>query len=213
MGGDLSIGPVGNQVVTSSWPSLLSGLMPPSQPDPAPVTIREEHVGDIDETSAVVAAAFSLAEHSAPPTRPGGPPGEVDLLAALRSDAGWIPALSLVAVAGDEVVGHVVCTRAHVGGAPALGLGPLSVRPDHQRGGVGSALVGEALTRAESLGESVVALLGEPAYYRRFGFVPAQELGIDSPDPAWGDYFQARALGGGGHPVGRFVYAEPFSRV
>lgn len=73
--------------------------------------------------------------------------------------------------------------------------------------------MGEALTRAESLGESVVALLGEPAYYRRFGFVPAQELGIDSPDPAWGDYFQARALGGGSHPVGRFVYAEPFSRV
>lgn len=187
--------------------------MTASKPVPAPISIRRELSDDIEQISSVVAAAFSLAAHSAPPTRPGGPPGEVDLLLWLRADAGWLADLSLVASADDEVVGHVVCTRAYVDEAPALGLGPLSVRPDHQRAGVGDALVREVLSRAEQAGETLVALLGEPAYYRRFGFGPARELGVESPDPAWGDYFQARALGERHHPVGRFAYAEPFSRL
>lgn len=189
-----------------------------SSPSASPsIDIRTELAGDVDEIASVVGAAFSLAEHSAPPTRIGGPPGEVDLLAWLRDDDGWLPDLSLVATSGDEVVGqvvgHVVATRAYVDGEPALGLGPLSVRPDHQREGVGGALVRELLSRAEQGGETLVALLGDPAYYGRFGFVAASECGIASPDPAWGDYFQARALGTGTHPVGRFVYAEPFSRL
>ena len=187
--------------------------MPPSHPGPAPVAIRQEHASDIDEIGSVVAAAFSLAEHSAPPTRIGGPPGEVDLLAALRHDASWLPDLSLVATADGQVIGHVVCTRAHVDGVPALGLGPLSVRPDRQREGIGGALVRDLLVRAEKADESLVALLGDPAYYQRSGFVPARELGVESPDPAWGDYFQARFLGTGDHPAGRFVYAEPFNRL
>lgn len=179
---------------------------------PVPFDIRQELAGDVDEISSVVASAFSLAAHSAPPTRPGGPPGEVDLLGWLRDDAGWLPGLSLVATSGDEVIGHVVATRAYVEAAPALGMGPLSVRPDLQRAGVGGALVREVLARAETAGETLVALVGDPAYYRRFGFVPARELGVEAPDPAWGDYFQARALADG-HPVGRFVFAEPFSRL
>ena len=44
-----------------------------------------------------------------------------------------------------DLVGHVICTRAHIGSEPALGLGPLSVRPDRQRQGVGAALVHAAL--------------------------------------------------------------------
>lgn len=74
-------------------------------------------------------------------------------------------------------------------------------------------LVQDLLTRAERAGETLVARLGDPAYYRKFGFVPAQERGVESPDPAWGDYFQALRLGTGDHPVGRFAYAEPFSRL
>lgn len=187
--------------------------MTPPPPASPSFDIRTELAGDIDEIASVVGAAFSLAEHSAPPTRIGGPPGEVDLLAWLRDDDGWLPDLSLVATSGDQIVGHVVATRAYVDGAPALGLGPLSVRPDHQRAGVGGRLVRELLDRAERAGDTLVALLGDPAYYGRFGFVPAQERGVESPDPAWGDYFQARALGTGEHPAGRFVYAAPFSRL
>ncbi|WP_182375971.1 N-acetyltransferase [Nocardioides sp. WS12] len=187
--------------------------MTPADPAPTSFEIRRELASDVDEIASVVAAAFSLAEHSAPPTRPGGPPGEVDLLTWLRDDDGWLPGFSLVATSGDQIVGHVVATRAHVDGAPALGLGPLSVRPDHQRAGVGGMLVRDLLARAEAAGDTLVALLGDPAYYARFGFVPARERGVTSPDPAWGDYFQVRALGVGEHPVGQFAYAEPFNRL
>jgi len=178
-----------------------------------PIDIRAEAPGDAEKIGSVVAAAFSLARHSAPPVTPGGPPGEVDLVLWLRADEGWLPHLSLVAVSDGRVVGHVVCTRAHVDDAPALGLGPLSVHPDLQRKGVGQALVREVLARAENAGETLVALLGDPAYYRRFGFVPARELGVLSPDDSYGDYFQAIALGSGDHPRGRFRYPAPFERL
>jgi predicted N-acetyltransferase YhbS len=63
----------------------------------------------------------------------------------------------------------------------------------------------------EATDERLVALLGAPAYYRRFGFVPAAEVGVASPDPAWGEHFQARRLRD--VPTGgRFRYAEPFRR-
>ncbi|KRF21033.1 hypothetical protein ASG90_01045 [Nocardioides sp. Soil797] len=72
-------------------------------------------------------------------------------------------------------------------------------------------LVRELLLRAEATGETLVALLGDTAYYGSFGFVAARELGVESPDSEWGDYFQARATGD--HPVGQFAYAEPFNRL
>jgi predicted N-acetyltransferase YhbS len=57
-----------------------------------------------------------------------------------------------------------------------------------------------------------VALLGAPAYYRRFGFVRSTDLGITPPDPGWGEYFQARRLSGP-EIDGTFRYAEPFDRL
>lgn len=177
-----------------------------------PVEIRSERPADVGAIAAVTGAAFAGAEHSAPPVRPGGPPGEVDLIGWLRADEGWIPELSLVAVLEDEVVGHVVCSRGLVDDKPALGLGPVSVRPDLQGRGIGDALIREVLARATEDGETLVALVGEPAYYRRFGFATAAELGVEAPDPAYGDYFQALALGTEPHPQGRFRYAAPFDR-
>ena len=57
-------------------------------------------------------------------------------------------------------------------------------------------------------------LLGDPAYYSRFGFKPAKSLGIDAPDPAWGDYFQALPLAAyDSSMVGAFRYAAPFSAL
>ncbi|TFV67843.1 UNVERIFIED_ORG: N-acetyltransferase [Bacillus sp. AZ43] len=132
----------------------------------------------------------------------------------LREDAGFLPHLSLVAVDSDAVVGHVLATRGWVEplGVPALGLGPLGVLPARQGSGAGSALVHALLAVAEACGERVAALLGDPAYYRRFDFRPAAELGISAPDPAWGGYFQARVLTGA--PVrGTFRYAAPFERL
>ena len=179
--------------------------------------IRRERPSDVQAIRVVTADAFSAVEHSAPPVEPDGAPGEATLVGWLREDSGWIPELSLVAETGlpdPQVVGHVVATRGRLGDWPALGLGPLSVRRDHQQRGVGSALMHTILGAADALGEPVVVLLGEPALYSRFGFVPAAALGIESPEPAWGDYFQARALSAWRDEYsGRFTYAAPFDRL
>ncbi|MEV4414901.1 N-acetyltransferase [Catellatospora sp. NPDC049609] len=166
--------------------------------------IRQETPADVAAVRALTEAAFAPRYAPAPPVEPG-------LLDRLRADAGWLPALSLVAVDGGEVVGHVVCTRGHVGDTPVLGLGPLSVRPDRQRAGVGKALMHAVLGAADALGEPLVLLLGDPDYYARFGFRPSLDLGITPPVAEWGRYFQARPLTGHDPALtGEFTYAEPF---
>lgn len=175
--------------------------------------IRRELPEDVEAIRAVTAAAFRGVAHSAPPVEPGGDPGEATLVSWLRDDAGWVEQLSLVAVEDGAVVGHVLATRAHVDARPALGLGPVSVAPHRQRAGVGTALMHAVLGAADALGEPLVALLGDPAFYGRFGFVPARTAGITAPDPSWGDYFQVRTLTGYDGTTGRFSYAEPFDRL
>ncbi|MCX4235716.1 GNAT family N-acetyltransferase [Streptomyces ortus] len=175
---------------------------------------RREAPADVPAARAVIAAAFAHAD------APDRDPVEATLLDALRTCDGWLPELSYVAVeenGGNEVVGHVVCTRGHVDGVPVLGLGPIGVRPDVQRLGTGLALVHAVLGAADALGEPLVALLGSPAYYGRFGFRPAADLGILPPDPAWGEYFQVRTLTAYTSyepaPRGTFRYAEPFDNL
>jgi putative acetyltransferase len=165
--------------------------------------IRRESVDDVDAIRTVTARAFD--------GRPYSNGSEAPLVDALRADPGWIPALSLVAEVDGAVVGHVVCTRATLSGQPVLGLGPLSVDPDWQRRGVGSALVHTVLGGADALGEPLVVLLGDPAYYRRFGFRPASGYGIEPPVPQWAPGFQARALSTYRADLrGPFAYAAPF---
>lgn len=170
--------------------------------------IRREEAGDVAAIHAVTAAAFG---------KPGvaGLPAEATLVDELRAGDAWLPALSLVAVDGaGEVIGHVLCTRGHVGQAPVLGLGPLSVRPDTQGRGVGSALVHAVLGAADALDEPLVALLGSPAYYRRFGFRLSGEYGIAPPVPRWQPHFQVRTLSAYRPEVrGTFAYPEPFDRT
>lgn len=94
------------------------------------------------------------------------------------------------------------------------GPGPLSVRPDSQGRGVGGALMNAVLGAADALGEPLVALLGDPGYYWRFGFRASSECGITPPVPEWGRYFQVRTLAGyDGALRGTFRYPEPFDRV
>ena len=169
------------------------------------MVVRRETFADRAAVDAVISAAFAQPGN-------GGPPPETALVRALRSDAGWIDALSLVATCERQVVGHVVCTRGWVGGLAALGLGPISVLPDHQRRGIGQALMHAVIGAADALGESVIALLGDPDFYRRFGFVGASELGVLAPDPEWGAHFQVRTLSNSPPSVaGTFRYAAPFA--
>ena len=165
--------------------------------------IRRETPGDVDAIRAVTAAAFAPSE------------AEPRLVDELRADAGWLPALSLAATGPDDaVIGHVVATRARIGSAAALGLGPLSVHPGHHRCGVGSALMHAVLGAADALDEPLVVLLGNPAYYRRFGFRLSSEYGIQPPVPEWQPHFQVRTLASYCPALrGTFTYAEPFDRV
>jgi len=175
-----------------------------------PVLIRRESARDTGVIHAITAAAFA---------RPDQPPGEIPLEARLvdelRADPAWLPQLSLVAATpAGEVVGHVLCTRGHVGQTPVLALGPLAVRPDSQRRGVGSALMHAVLGAADALDEPLVALLGSPAYYSQFGFRPSGEYQIVPPRPEWQPHFQVRVLAGYRPPVsGTFTYPAPFEQT
>ncbi|AHH97094.1 N-acetyltransferase [Kutzneria viridogrisea] len=143
-----------------------------------------------------------------------GQPLEADLTEALRADEGFIPELSIVAVVDDHVVGHVICTRGHVGEAPALGLGPLGVARGHQRSGVGRALVHAVLGAADALGEPLVVLLGDPGYYSRFGFELAVPLGITPQQAEWEPHFQVRRLTTYRPGLrGPFRYSAPFDLI
>jgi putative acetyltransferase len=194
--------------------------------------VRRETVQDIAAIHEVTAAAFA---------RPGEDvPVEAPLVDWLRASDAWLPALSLVAVRGGlggsstragsaqdgEVIGHVVCTRATIAagtagtradtraGTPVLGLGPLSVRPDWQRRGVGSALMHAVLGAADALGEPLVVLLGSTEYYPRFGFRLAGEYGITPQRPEWAPHFQVRTLAAYEPSLrGAFAYAEPFDHT
>ncbi|MEP6760609.1 MAG: N-acetyltransferase [Sporichthyaceae bacterium] len=168
--------------------------------------IRRELPADVDAVRQVVEAAFTRQP------LPGSIPVEVALVDALRATEEWIPALSLVAEVDGKIVGYVVCSRAWADGHLVLGLGPLAVLPELQRAGVGSALMHAVLGEADALGEPLVVLLGHTDYYPRFGFRPATELGIVSPDAEWGAHFQARPMVTYDPAIrGRFRYAAPFN--
>ena len=171
--------------------------------------IRRETECDADVIRAITTAAFASRQP------PGQIPPEAGLIDELRAGSAWLPALSLVAVTpAGEAIGHVLGTRGHVGQDPVLALGPLAVRPDCQRHGVGSALMHAVLGAADALGEPLVALLGDPAYYRRFGFELSTVYQITPPRPEWQPHFQVRALSGYQPGLrGMFTYPEPFDRT
>jgi putative acetyltransferase len=170
--------------------------------------IRRETAADQAAIHAVHSAAFRREE--------GVTPIEAPLVDELRAEGDLINALSLVAVHDETVVGHVCCSRARLGDDPAaaVGLGPLGVLPAYQAAGVGSALMHAVVGAADALGYGLVVLLGEPAYYSRFGFAEAATWSITSPDPGWGRYFQARTLAAyEPTQVGAFEYAPALARI
>lgn len=170
--------------------------------------IRPERAADIDLIHDLHRAAF-----------PGR--AEADLVDAIRSGPHFVPELSLVAATPDgSVLGHALFSRVeHVSDAsdaptPALALAPLAVLPPHQGAGIGTALVGAGLAAADARDEPLVAVVGPPAFYGRFGFVPAATFGITSAYDEAGEAFQVRPRRGtDGLPPGRLVYPAAFSGV
>jgi putative acetyltransferase len=157
--------------------------------------IRAEEPADANAIRKVEEAAF--------PTS-----AEADLVDRLRSDHD--AAFSLVAVEGDELVGHALFSRME---APfrALGLGPVAVLSSRQGIGIGTRLITAGLACARAEGWQGVFVLGEPAYYRRFGFDAGRAAGFTSPYA--GPYLMALALQADDLPVrsGSIAYAPAFA--
>ena len=108
--------------------------------------------------------------------------------------------LSLVGLAEGALAGHVVFTDCGLAGRPdkAALLGPLAVSSARQRQGIGSALVRAGLQRLEAAGTHQVFVLGDPAYYRRFGFAPDDGVAPPYPLPEeWRGAWQSLSLGAG----------------
>ncbi|WP_433073043.1 GNAT family N-acetyltransferase [Dactylosporangium sp. CA-052675] len=166
--------------------------------------IRDVLPAEVPAAEAVVSAAFGEA-----------PDGRVvQMMRALRT--GGATRASLVAVAGEELVGHVGLSRAWVDArrelVEVMVLSPLSVRPDRQRRGVGTALVAAALETAEDRGAPAVFLEGSPDYYGRRGFGFASALGFDRPSTRIPEPGFQVALLSSYEPwmVGRLIYPEAF---
>jgi putative acetyltransferase len=130
-----------------------------------------------------------------------------------RSDL-YMPELSFVAEEDGVVVGHVMNTWNWIEetGERVLQLSPLGVLPAHQRRGHGSGLVSASLEAVRAAGEPLLILEGAPAYYGRFGFVRADELGLLPPPECLHDSaFQVAVLDPEATlPQGNVVYSEPF---
>ena len=146
--------------------------------------IRPEQPADIDAIRALTTEAFATAPHSSGT--------EAAIVDALRA-AGAL-ALSLVAVEGEQILGHVAFSPVTIDGAERgwFGLGPVSVRPGRQRSGIGSDLIREGLRRLREMGAGGCVLLGDPAYYGRFGFANDPALVLEGVPP---DYFMRLGFG------------------
>ena len=167
--------------------------------------VRKQQADDYEAIRHIYAAAF------AQPEKPEPVPLEVGIFETLWAAGDAIPDLSFTALKGDEPVGHVTASRATVATSSVVAVGPIGVLPEDQGVGIGSALMNALLAAADAADVPMVVLLGSPEYYGRFGFRPAQELGVMSPEPRWGEAFQARPLTAYTPAVaGRFQYAPAF---
>jgi putative acetyltransferase len=162
------------------------------------VTIRDERPADAATIGAINDAAFKPMPYS--------DGSEAAIVEALR--AGGALTVSLVAERDGEVVGHVAFSPVKIDGESGswFGLGPVSVRPDLQGKGAGSALIREGLSRLEALGADACVVLGNPAYYGRFGFTHDPTLTYPTP---YAQAFQRLVLKGPA-PKGAVTYHPAF---
>ncbi|MCK9541053.1 MAG: N-acetyltransferase [Novosphingobium sp.] len=166
----------------------------------AGIAIRDERPGDAAAITRVIAAAFADHPHS-----DGSEPRIVE---QLRRNGDLT--LSLVAETADGIVGHIAFSPVTIERADSIwfGLGPVSVPPACQNSGIGAALVRAGLSRIGNEGATGCVLLGEPDYYRRFGFSADTALVFPgAPD----GYFMALAFSETASPAEGIVrYAPAF---
>jgi putative acetyltransferase len=145
--------------------------------------IRFEQSEDLAAIRTLTFAAFENAPHSTQT--------EAAIIDALRA-AGALT-ISLVAVDAEVLVGHVAFSPVTINGEVSgwYGLGPVSVRPDRQRKGVGRALIQTGLDHLRAMNAQGCVVLGDPLYYGRFGFISDPNLRYGNVPP---EYFQRLAF-------------------
>lgn len=159
--------------------------------------VRSENQTDAAAISALITAAFVDAEHA--------DGTEAEIVERLRASDGL--SISLVAVEDGEIVGHVAFSPVSLGRASGYyGLGPVAVHRDHRRRGVGAELIRTGLDQLRDRGAKGCVVLGDPAYYRRFGFACDERVTLAGV-PA--EYFQILRLTDGGD-VGAVRYHPAF---
>lgn len=165
--------------------------------------IREEKATDYEIIYSVVKKAFDSAEHA--------DGNEPELVNKLRKGLSYIPELSLVSETDGRIVGHILFTKARVNDNTVLALAPLSVLPEYQRQGIGTALINEGHKIAKALGYKYSIVLGSEKFYPRAGYVPAAAFGIQPPFNVPRENFMAFKLDESAPDIhGTVEYAKEF---
>ena len=159
--------------------------------------VRSEAPDDVAAIRAVEEVAF-------------GQPAEAQLVDDLRAAGNSV--FSLVAVDDGTVVGHTLFSRMKAP-FPALALGPVAVLPEYRRTGFGSRLIRQGIARSEAAGWQGIFVLGDPAFYRRFGFDVGKASGFISPYA--GPHLMALPVGRNELPTstGSIQHAPAFAKL
>lgn len=162
------------------------------------VEIRAETSDDVDTIRELTDLAFR--------DMPYASGTEAEIVDRLRAAAAL--SLSLVATIGDEIVGQVTFSPAAAsdGTQPWFTLGPVSVTPAYQRQGIGSTLIEQGLAMLRERGALGCILVGNPDYYRRFGFEVSPE---NSPQEDYAEFFMITTFSDT-VPSGKFAFHAAF---
>jgi predicted N-acetyltransferase YhbS len=150
--------------------TALRNTTPALHLDAAPFAIRAERASDVVAREALLDACFGANRHTRTCQR-------------LRDGRAPAEGLALSVVRRGRLVGTVRLWHVSAGGKPALVLGPIAVDPGCRKLGVGAALMNHALSAAAARGHGAVILLGDAAYYQRFGFSADKTADLSLPGP------------------------------
>ena len=136
--------------------------------------LRKALKSDNQAISNVVAAAFGISQSDE----------IIELIHELSVDSSAEPCLSIVATIDENIVGHIMFTKALITDSQdtvASILAPLAVHPKHQNQGIGGCLIEEGIQQLKAINIDLVFVLGHPKYYPKYGFTPAGIKGLNAP--------------------------------
>lgn len=168
------------------------------------IEIRQVRRAEERETENVIRESFW--NHYAPAA------SEHYLIHQMRRSEDYLPDFDLVAVEEGRIMGNVLSVRSQILGDDGqsyevLTMSPIGVLPSFQGKGAGKTLIRETMKIASSLGERAILLTGDPDYYSKLGFIPAETFGIRTGDNMYADFLLAFELyeGGLSEAGGRYI--------